>query len=179
MMHESPEQTLSASALTRRQTMRGEMIDAFVRLHRRRRFRRRASTALAVAFLLGASAWVTTRLAERPPRPTETAAAPLPLVEILDRPLSGGAVDLEFIRADRPSLVAIVDAAPPLVEMINDGDLVRLLEEMGRPAGLIEVGGVVRLTREVVDPVPPSAPQGDSGALHPAPSPRSAAGEAA
>lgn len=180
MMRESPEQFFTASTLYRRQIMRAELIDAYVLMHRRRRLRRRASAGMVAAVLVGASLWLTAHFGSRSPHSAETARGGdvMPLVEVFDRPLVGRSVDFQIIGADRPSLVATVNGAPSLVETISDGDLVRLLEEMGRPAGLIEVGGVVRLTRDVVGAAPDAAPPSGSDAGRPL-EPRARAVEAA
>jgi len=111
----------------RREAMLATLLEAMTRHHGRRRAARRGLAAAALTLAAGL-AWMTSVRVE-PPLP-----APAAFVRVVRScPRSG------------------------VVRRIGDDELVRRLAEIHRPAGLIRMGGVTRLTADVV-----SAPAGDA-----------------
>lgn len=156
MNPEALESGLSPSGLDRCAAMRAAMLDAFTAMHRARRRRRRASALAAALLLLGASAWLATHLLARPGSVGEVAGAgslapaARSLVQVVDGPVATVVVEFALVVDGGDSLVRKVDSAVSFVEVIGNDELVRTLAEMDRPAGLIAVGGRVRLTSPVV-----------------------------
>ncbi len=147
----TPESMLSPQAAQRRDVMREELMDAFATMHRKRRLQRRVAAPAAVLAIALAAAW-----ALRPTHSPSIApvAAAGPMVEVIEIAATGRAVDFEWVAPRHAPLVAIVESLqsqPPLVQVIDDDQLVQTLAQMDRPAGLIEIGGAVRLTRDVLD----------------------------
>lgn len=145
--------TLTPPGAARRDAMREELLDAFCSMHRARRIRRRAVLSAALVILATGTGWVGARLAQRGSNtaPRQHAAAPSGLVQIIEQAPSGTAVEFAVVQTRSSTLVTYIEQAAPLVELVDDERLLETLAQMERPAGLIEVGGAVRLTHDVVD----------------------------
>ncbi len=171
MNHEPQNAGLTSAGIERRAEMRAALLDAFATLHRARRRRRRASAGLALLALFGATAWLAAHLTN-PPAPDAAVTradpqTPPMLVEVVDGPVPPAIVEFALVAAAEGSLVRTIDPGPSIVEVISDDQLVQTLAEMNRPAGLIAVGGRVRLTSPVTDGVG-EPPPGDGSRLdHP------------
>ncbi len=118
--------------------MLGELVQTMGQRRRRRQRRRTAGSAVIVLGLLAVGLWVTER-----PRITETG---------------------EVVVHDAPDAPPVT---PIRVRTIGDEELLALLAEIGRPAGLIRSEGRVWLTSDVTDaalerhdqqPKPPGPP---------------------
>jgi len=170
MTRESIDSVLSPGGLQRRDAMRGAMIGAFANLHRARRRRRRASAALALVVLLTGGAWLAAQFTTAAPGTHHVASegavagAAVSLVEIIEGPAGSRAVEFALV-AEGASLVTDVAPGASFVEVIDDDRLVETLAEMNRPAGLIAVGGTVRLTRAVTDEPTEQTPPGGGSHL--------------
>ncbi|MCC6909488.1 MAG: hypothetical protein IT430_16230 [Phycisphaerales bacterium] len=140
---------LSPQAAQRRDAMREELVDAFVSMHRTRRRVRRIAAPAAVLVIAAAATWALRPTPSATELPITAAAAPL--VEVIDSAASGRTVDFDWVASGHAPLVEIVESHATLVQVIDDEQLVQTLAQMNRPAGLIETGGTVRLTRNVVD----------------------------
>ncbi len=123
-MTERSRTTLSPPGRARRDAMLDELVGYMRRTHRLRTIRRRLVDAVAVGglgMLIGTAAWVFG--SHRP----------------LDGPPGGGRDEV----------------SPPahrvLVRQIDDSELLRMLAEIGRPAGLVRSGSRVWLTNAVTD----------------------------
>ncbi len=123
-MTERARTALSPAGRARRDAMLDELVGYMRRTHRLRTIRRRLSNLVAVGglgMLIGAAAWVFGSH-----RPSEG-------------PPGGGRDDV----------------SPPahrvLVRQIDDSELLRMLAEIGRPAGLVRSGSRVWLTNAVTD----------------------------
>ncbi|GEM_PF-2104401 len=168
MNHDTAEVNLSLAGQKRRAAMRGEMIDAFVALHRTRRMQRRVAGSLVALALMVGSAWVGGRLAGRPgSTPGTSGSSTALLVETIDTAASGRAIEFAYVTASDTSLVTYVDGSSSAVQTIDNATLIETLAEMNRPAGLIEMGGTVRLTRNVVDGDGSEQPSGRGSRLDP------------
>ena len=123
-MTERSRTTLSPAGRARRDAMLDELVGYMRRTHRLRTIRRRLSDLVAVgglAMFIGAAAWVFGSYIAS------------------DGPLSGGRDEV----------------SPPaqmvLVRHIDDSELLKMLAEIGRPAGLVRSGSRVWLTNAVTD----------------------------
>lgn len=103
-----------------RTALRASLLAAFA-LHHRRRRRRRGAAAGAVLGAVAGAAWA---IALQPQRAPQAGAPPLAfrVQEVRGSPRSG------------------------MVRAIDDDELLRRLDEMGRPAGLIRIAGRTFLT---------------------------------
>lgn len=80
---------------------------------------------------------------------TETAIEEPALDRLQD--VGGAAVRWRVVRSDSTAMEQYKVRATATVEHLNDVELARLLDSIDRPAGVISIGGQVRLTRSVVD----------------------------
>jgi len=153
MNHETTESTLSLAGLKRRDAMRGELLGAFAAVARARIVRRRAALGAGAALVAVGAVWAGARLVI----PIATPATPgsgflaVSLVETIETPANSNAIDFAYVSAESSHLVAYVPPGASLVQIIDDSELVEALAQMNRPAGLIEIGYTVRLTRDVTD----------------------------
>lgn len=148
---------LSSIGQARRAAMLGDLVNAMQTVHRRRRARRRAVAAASGACLLAAAALLAAPL-------LNSRSAP-PAGELLvarpEAPLRGPAVSPGDAASIRPRIVRIATDPtildryrpdpPRIVRRVGDEELLRALAAIDRPAGLIRVGDVVRLTLPVTD----------------------------
>jgi hypothetical protein len=124
---------LSAAGAARRDAMRSQLIADVVRRRRRRRATR---GVFALLLLLGAGL-----LAGRVLAP---ASGPEPVVR------GPGAGRLEVIGNDRGVLARLSVGGPPAaVAFLDDDQLVSMLVQDGRPAGLVRSGGHVDVVPRV------------------------------
>jgi hypothetical protein len=154
MNHELTDSDLSAVGRRRRDAMRDELLTAFVTLHQARRTRRRVAASAALVAIIASAGWVGARYAGRVEpagAPGDIVASNVLLVEIIETATTGRSINFATLVEGSSSLVIDVDDSSSLVQMLGDDALVETLEQMERPAGLIEMGGTVRLTRNVVD----------------------------
>ncbi len=136
-MNEHERSQLTSAGEARRDAMLGELVGAMQRVHHGRRIRRRAAGTLAVVAIFAGMAWVIgSQLAvrdraqpqivfNRPPQQAPDAARPEPRIQ----------------PARRTGLVRIVD----------DDELVTLLAQIDRPAGIVRSEGEIWLTNAVTD----------------------------
>lgn len=101
--------------------MRGQLLEAFTRHHRRRGRRQRALRGVLAAALLAAAGTMWTLTG--PPRGPQVASMP--------------AFNVQLVRGSPRSGV---------VRTIGDEELLQRLEEIGRPAGLVRIEGRTLLT---------------------------------
>ncbi|TVQ59839.1 MAG: hypothetical protein EA379_09735 [Phycisphaerales bacterium] len=139
---------------------RGAMLDALcaetVRIGRARRVRRRATVGVAIAALLGMGVWAatlipTTRAPITPHGAGEIAAAPEAPGDTDSAPSS---VRVDVVRsgmaADRVAALTSRVVVPVERVSIDDRELLDILEEAGRPTGLVRTAdGRVWLTSDV------------------------------
>lgn len=153
MNHDATDTTLSLAGLRRRDAMRGELLDAFAAMTRTRTVQRRAFVGAGVALVAVAAVWVGGRMINPAATPEihETHAVAVQLVEMITTPANTSAIDFAYVGAANIGIVQYVPPDRNIVEIIDDETLIRTLAQMHRPAGLIEMGNTVRLTRDVVD----------------------------
>ncbi len=136
-MNDHERSQLTPHGEARREAMLGELVGAMQRVHHGRRIRRRAAGTLAVVAILVGIAWVigsqlpvgdrvVPQIAEnRSPRPLPDVAGTKPRIQL----------------AQRTGVVRIVD----------DDELVALLAQLDRPAGIVRSEGETWLTNAVTD----------------------------
>lgn len=127
---------------------------------RRKKAVARVASACVIVVLTGGAIIAATLTARRsPPMP-----APLPVVEAIPAPVGTGR-SIEIVRSlDAPSIEIVRDSprdalvaiyASPSVDLasilVTDRELLDLLNEMGRPSGLVRANGKVWLTAAVTD----------------------------
>ena len=123
-MNEYIRSQLTPEGVARREAMLDELVGAMQRVHHGRRVRRRAASALAVLTIFVGIAWVVG--SQLPARPEIVVHLPQP----------------------QPS-----DAPPTqrLIQMVDDDELVALLAQLDRPAGIVRSEGRIWLTNAVTD----------------------------
>ncbi len=112
----------------RREAMLDELVDAMQRVHHGRRVRRRAASTLAVLTIFAGIAWV------------------------IGSQLSVNDRGQTWI-ADNQQQPQLPDAPPTgrLIQMLDDHELVALLAQLDRPAGIVRSEGKIWLTNAVTD----------------------------
>lgn len=161
---------LSTDGMARRDAMLPELLDAMYRHHARRKAARRALVGAGIGAAVVALAWgVSIALSPR--------AAVDPLDGAAPRVADGGAEPGETAITDAPvraPIVAVIVTDPMIldrsrapaatggvrVRRLDDEALLALLDDIGRPAGLIRMKGETRLTRAVADDEPGLMPGG-------------------
>ena len=127
-MNEYERSQLTPEGEARRDAMLDELVGTMQRVHRGRRVRRRAASALAVLTVFAGIAWV-----------------------IGSQSLFGDrARPTTFVERPQPQL----PGTPPterLIQMVNDDELVALLAQLDRPAGIVRSEGKTWLTNAVTD----------------------------
>ena len=117
-----PQRGLSPAGRARREIMLGELVQTMQQIRRRRRRRRATASAAIVLGLVAVGLWVTERLLGPTLRPGPVARD----------------------TSDPP-------AGPIRIRVIGDEELLTLLAEVGRPAGLVRSEGHTWLTSDVTD----------------------------
>ncbi len=127
-MNEHERSQLTSHGEARREAMLSELIGAMQRVHHGRRVRRRVGSALAVLAVFAGMVWVIGSQSLFGDR-----ARPQILVEGSQQP--------------------VPDAAPTerLIQMVDDDELVALLAQLDRPAGIVRSEGEIWLTNAVTD----------------------------
>ncbi len=127
-MNEHERSRLTPDGETRREAMLDELVGAMQRVHHGRRVRRRTASALAVLTIFAGIAWVIGSQSLFSDR-----AQPQIVVELPRQP---------------------VPNAPPterLIQMVDDDELVALLAQIDRPAGIVRSEGEIWVTNPVTD----------------------------
>lgn len=127
-MNKHERSQLTPDGEARRNAMLDELVGAMQRVHQGRRVRRRAASALAVLTIFAGIAWV-----------------------IGSQSLFGDrAQPHSFVEGPQPQLP---DTPPTkrLIQMVDDDQLVALLAQLDRPAGIVRSEGEIWLTNAVTD----------------------------
>ncbi len=126
-MNEHERSQLTPEGEARRDAMLDELVGTMQRVHHGRRVRRRVASALAVLTIFAGIAWVigSQLSVGDPARPqfVERPQQPVP-----DAPTTGR-----------------------LIQMVDDDELVALLAQLDRPAGIVRSEGEIWLTNAVTD----------------------------
>lgn len=155
---------LTQAGRERRDAMLGELTTYMGRVHRARKMRRRAG---AIALVLALSAVIAVAALSGGRRPASQA---VPIARNVG-PGTNGAVADDVAPIDVPAVrIAVVRSDASIVEKyrtevtqysamrvqrLSDDDLLRQLDALGRPAGLIRMEGRTWLTADVSDSTPP------------------------
>lgn len=145
---------LSAAGAARRERMLADVSRA-AGARRARRVVVRAAAVCVIACGVMAAAWVGTRGGATTGSVRggaeiagagEHRAAPAAAVreEIAER----SAIRVEVVSVD-PRIIERYAAAAPNVENVSDAELVRLMQEMGKPTGIVRTNGRVMLTADL------------------------------
>jgi hypothetical protein len=144
-MINGPFESLSPQGQARREAMLDHLVGEMALVHRRRRARRAAlSSAGAVLLLVGLIRFANldsanNTLTLNPQSPEQNAS------------VQPDASTIMHVQTD-PSIAERFRAAPiPIIVPINDAQLIETLVEIGRPAGLIQVGERIALSAPVTD----------------------------
>ncbi len=127
-MNEHERSQLTPDGEARREAMLDELVGAMQRVHHRRRVRRRAASASAVLAIFAGMAWV------------------------IGSQLSVG--DPEQMRIAETQPQPQLPDAPPtkrLIQTVDDDQLLALLAQLDRPAGIVRSEGEIWLTNAVTD----------------------------
>jgi len=139
-------ESLSPQGQARRDAMLGELVGHMSHLRRRRRIRR-ASLSTAMAFLVCVGVF---RLAQF--SPTHPSITSRPEVELDARPsVSSQATRVVYVATDPDVIRRYRASSQPIVVWVNDAQLIEVLAQMGRPAGLIRFGDRLALSAPVTD----------------------------
>ena len=136
-MNDHERSRLTATGEARREQMLDELLGAMQQIHHGRRVRRRVGSAFAVLVLFAATVWVVGSQLSFPgssltdsglawsPKPTPNVPEP-----------------------DSPSRSS---ERTGLIRMVGDDELVTLLAQLDRPAGIVRSNGEIWLTNAVTD----------------------------
>ena len=133
--HERSQLTPDGEA--RREAMLSELVGAMQRVHHGRRVRRRAAGTLAVVAIFGGMAWVIGSQLTVGDRVVPQIAVNRPQQQAPDAPTTQPLIQL----ARRTGVIRTVD----------DDELVTLLAQIDRPAGIVRSEGEIWLTNAVTD----------------------------
>lgn len=128
---------LTPDGEARREAMLDELVGVMQRVHHRRRVRRRAAGALAVLAIFAGVAWVVASQLSFVDRPKPLIVKNQPSEEVPDLP------------APEPLIQPV--ARTGLVRVVSDDELVTLLAQIDRPAGIVRSEGEIWLTNAVTD----------------------------
>ena len=121
----------------RREAMLGELVGAMQRVHHGRRIRRRVASALAVVAIFAGMAWVIGSQLTVGDRVVPQIVVDRPQQQVPDAPTTEPLIRL----AQRTGVIRTVD----------DDELVALLAQLDRPAGIVRSEGEIWLTNAVTD----------------------------
>lgn len=164
---------LSPAGEARREEMLHELLGEMASVRRARVMRRRATLGVAAAALLGVASWIVVGTQTHGPAPIPSprlAAAPesnpVPQSargESARAAAAPGAIHIEIVSTD-PSVAerltihtelwpqsGTVTRGPLTVTFLDVHGLLRELAAIGRPTGLIEMGGQYQFTRPITD----------------------------
>ena len=127
-MNEHERSQLTPEGEARRDVMLDELVGTMQRVHRGRRVRRRVASVLAVLTIFAGMAWV------------------------IGSQLSVGDPEQMRIAENQPQ-PQLPDAPPTerLIRMVDDDQLLALLAQLDRPAGIVRSEGKTWLTNAVTD----------------------------
>ncbi len=138
-MNEHERGQLTPDGEARREAMLNELVGAMQRVHHGRRVRRRATSALVVLTIFAGMAWVIGSQL-----PAEDQAESLIVIN------------------PPPQQVPDAPTTERLIQMVDDEELVTLLAQLDRPAGIVRSEGEIWLTNAVTDAelglIPPKPP---------------------
>ena len=127
-MNEHERSQLTPEGEARREAMLDELVGTMHRVHHRRHVRRRAASALAVLVVFAGMAWV-----------------------IGSQALFGDRAQTDIVVILPPQPVPDVTETEPRIRLVNDDELVALLAQLDRPAGIVRSEGEIWLTNAVTD----------------------------
>jgi hypothetical protein len=141
---------LTPAGAARRDAMLDELTGYMNRVHRSRRIRRRG---VAAALLFAVAAAVAYLALPGQPTPVHQPITSNPLHSPVES--SAPPVRIAVVRTD-PDIVNKYRASAPetsvvRIERLDDDELLRRLDAMGRSAGLVRMGGKAWLTADVAD----------------------------
>ncbi|MFG0330497.1 MAG: hypothetical protein ACF8PN_11435 [Phycisphaerales bacterium] len=149
---------LSETGRRRREAMLGELQVELGRMRAFRR-RRRAATHAAFAVVIAGSAmaaWTTMNRASNTPTPDRIALPASPELfpsnhEDATTATSALSVRVKFVTTDRDasSRFAVKRAQRPIIQRIDDRELVETLAEINRPAGLVRTANRAWVTADI------------------------------
>ena len=157
-MNDDMNMELSAKGAERRNRMLVQLQSEMQRVHRVRRFRRRAAgiAAPVLGVILALIMW---QFTQQPPAqsPNEIAAKPAGIGPFETTPPPSPAAPVQIVRVQTdPNIVDRYRAvSTPRAETLDDDALLIALAEINRPTGLIRSEGRTWLTEDVVDDPPP------------------------
>ena len=127
-MNENERSQLTSDGEARREAMLDELVGTMERVHHGRRVRRRVGSTLAVLTIFAGIAWV------------------------IGLQLSAGDRGRpEIVKNQPPQQLPELIAPEPRIRMVNDDELVALLAQLDRPAGIVRSEGKTWLTNAVTD----------------------------
>ena len=127
-MNEHERSQLTPDGEARREAMLDELVGTMQRVHHGRRVRRRVGSTLAVLTIFAGIAWVIGLQLSAGDRGGPEIVIRQPLQQL-------------------PELIA----PEPRIRMVNDAELVALLVQLDRPAGIVRSEGKTWLTNAVTD----------------------------
>ncbi len=136
-MNEHERSQLTPHGEARREAMLGELVGSMQRVHHGRRVRRRAAGALAVLAIFAGIAWVIGSQSPVSDRSQPRIVEKQPQQQVPDASTAEPLIRL----AQRTGVIRTVD----------DEELVALLAQLERPAGIVRSEGDIWLTNAVTD----------------------------
>lgn len=127
-MNEHERSQLTRDGEARRDAMLGELLGAMQRVHHGRRVRRRVVSGLAVLAIFAGIAWVVGSQSLSSDRAQPNRFVKLPQLPVPDAPVN-----------------------ERLIQTVDDDELVALLAQLDRPAGIVRSEGRIWLTNAVTD----------------------------
>ncbi|MEE8153627.1 MAG: hypothetical protein V3T53_01560 [Phycisphaerales bacterium] len=127
-MNKHERSQLTPDGEARRDAMLDELVGAMQRVHQGRRVRRRAASALAVLTIFAGIAWV-----------------------IGSQSLFGDRAQPHFFVEGPQRQLPDTPPTKRLIQMVDDDQLVALLAQLDRPAGIVRSEGEIWLTNAVTD----------------------------
>ncbi len=136
-MNEHERSQLTPDGEARREAMLDELVGAMQRVHHGRRVRRRVASALAVVAIVAGIAWVIGSQSPVSDRSPPQIVERQPQQQVPNAPRTKPLIQL----AQRTGVVRMVD----------DDELVALLAQLDRPAGIVRSEGEIWVTNAVTD----------------------------
>ncbi len=127
-MNEHERRQLTPDGEARREAMLGELVGAMQRVHHGRRIRRRVASASALVAIFAGLAWV-----------------------IGSQSLFGDRAQPDNFVERSPQPLQEVPPTQRLIQVMDDNELVALLAQLDRPAGIVRSEGEIWLTNAVTD----------------------------
>lgn len=136
-MNEHERSQLTPDGEARREAMLDELVGVMQRVHHGRRVRRRVGSALAVVAIFAGIAWVIGSQLTVGDRVVPQIVVERPPQQVPDAP--------------RTKLLIQPAQRTGVVRMVDDDELVALLAQLDRPAGIVRSEGEIWLTNAVTD----------------------------